>query len=184
MGLDMYLHCNSKKVCQEVNDMTDEWEGNQAFRGIAIYWRKANAIHKWFVDNVQGGNDDCGIYEVDVNELARLHDACKEVLESTELVNAKVEDGRTLVDGAWVPNMVDGQKLADTTKAEELLPTQEGFFFGGTSYDQWYWWDLQYTVAKLDALMEDLMPSDASQWYVVHKDEPDWAVRFHYHSSW
>ena len=23
------------------------------------YWRKANAIHKWFVDNVQDGNDDC-----------------------------------------------------------------------------------------------------------------------------
>lgn len=23
------------------------------------YWRKANAIHGWFVDNVQKGNDDC-----------------------------------------------------------------------------------------------------------------------------
>ena len=28
------------------------------------YWRKANHIHKWFVDNVQGGNDDCGDYLV------------------------------------------------------------------------------------------------------------------------
>ena len=24
------------------------------------YWRKANQIHAWFVDNVQQGNDDCG----------------------------------------------------------------------------------------------------------------------------
>ncbi len=23
------------------------------------YWRKANAIHKWFVENVQDGQDDC-----------------------------------------------------------------------------------------------------------------------------
>ena len=25
----------------------------------AAYWRKANAIHKWFVDNVQDGEDNC-----------------------------------------------------------------------------------------------------------------------------
>ena len=26
------------------------------------YWRKANHIHKWFVDNVQNGEDDCKEY--------------------------------------------------------------------------------------------------------------------------
>ena len=36
-------------------DMMLIYEDNQ----IAS-WRKANAIHKWFVDNVQDGVDDCG----------------------------------------------------------------------------------------------------------------------------
>jgi len=38
----------------------------------AIYWRKANAIHKWFVDNVQKGEDDCRSYRVGVDDLENL----------------------------------------------------------------------------------------------------------------
>lgn len=46
----------------------------------AMYWRKANAIHKWFVDNVQQGTDDCDKYQVTVNELEKLLEICEEVL--------------------------------------------------------------------------------------------------------
>lgn len=35
------------------------------------YWRKANHIHKWFVDNVQYGVDDCGTYEVTEADLKK-----------------------------------------------------------------------------------------------------------------
>lgn len=185
MGLDMYLHTNSKKVCQEVNDQADEWEGGfLTKRGVAIYWRKANMIHKWFVDNVQGGKDDCGLYEVDINDLARLHDTCKQVLESTELIDADIANGQVLKDHQWVDNIEKGQKLKDPTVAKELLPTQSGFFFGKEDYDQYYWWDLEYTVNKLEKLMENLMPGGEYGWSVVHKDDPDWFVKFYYTSSW
>lgn len=181
MGLDMYLYCNSKRVCQEVNDPNDTWEGGyQAPHGIAVYWRKANAIHNWFVTEIQGGNDDCGIYEVEIEELAKLHDMCKAVLESTELVDAQIQNGT--ING--MPNMVPGQKLADDTTARLLLPTREGFFFGDTDYDQWYWNDLQYTVDKLGKLMENLTTARNRPCDIVHKDEPDWVVRFYYTSSW
>ena len=33
------------------------------------YWRKANQIHKWFVDNIQAGKDDCGYYPVTSENL-------------------------------------------------------------------------------------------------------------------
>ena len=36
------------------------------------YWRKANQIHAWFVDNVQQGNDDCGEYYVSHEKLKEL----------------------------------------------------------------------------------------------------------------
>lgn len=45
------------------------------------YWRKANAIHKWFVDNVQGGKDDCGEYFVNREKIEKLMNLCQEVLD-------------------------------------------------------------------------------------------------------
>jgi len=35
-------------------------------------WRKANAIHQWFVRNVQEGEDDCKQYSVSVKQLKEL----------------------------------------------------------------------------------------------------------------
>lgn len=46
--------------------------------------------------------------------------------------------------------------LDDHTKAEELLPTQEGFFFGSTDYDEYYYRDLQDTYEKF----KDVNPND------------------------
>jgi hypothetical protein len=43
-------------------------------------WRNANAIHKWFVDNIQQGKDDCGEYDVSVKELQKLLDIVHEIL--------------------------------------------------------------------------------------------------------
>jgi len=44
------------------------------------YWRKANQIHKWFVDNVQGGNDNCGEYYVSNEKLNQLRETCRQAL--------------------------------------------------------------------------------------------------------
>ncbi len=45
------------------------------------YWRKANAIHKWFVDNCQDGVDDCKSYNVETSQLTELLDICKQIKE-------------------------------------------------------------------------------------------------------
>jgi len=36
------------------------------------YWRKANAIHRWFVENCQSGEDDCKEYYVSRDKLREL----------------------------------------------------------------------------------------------------------------
>ena len=46
------------------------------------YWRKANAIHNWFVNNVQGGEDNCQLYEVGKDQLLVLQNIVNHVLES------------------------------------------------------------------------------------------------------
>ena len=48
------------------------------------YWRKANQIHKWFVDNVQGGEDNCGEYYVSQDKLIELLAICKHSLENKD----------------------------------------------------------------------------------------------------
>lgn len=72
----------------------------------AGYWRKFNALHKWFVDNVQDGVDDCGMYIVTDDHFKKLQS------DLSQLTKANAND---------------------------IMPTQSGFFFGNTEIDEYYW---------------------------------------------
>lgn len=48
------------------------------------YWRKANAIHEWFVTNCQDGVDDCRESYVSPTQLKMLIEECKEALSNLE----------------------------------------------------------------------------------------------------
>ena len=143
MGLDQYLTAD---IYVSRNDWSgDDLKESQAFKdliehlnithydqsgfaGISVdvpmgYWRKCNQIHQWFVDNVQGGEDNCGKYFVNRETLTELLNTCKEV-------------------------------LADHSKADDLLPTQAGFFFGSTDYDEYYFGDLKHTVETIQNCLD------------------------------
>ena len=92
-----------------------------------MQWRKANQIHKWFVDNIQGGTDDCKEYSVDTEQLEELLKLIKKVL-------------------LYKPSQ---------EKAEELMPNQSGFFFGTENYDDYYWKDLEETKKVLEEVVKD-----------------------------
>ncbi len=88
MGLDMYLYrktyigtCGERRPKIELDDLPHiDATKICEVREEAGYWRKANHIHKWFVDNVQDGVDDCGDYYVSEAKLKELRDACAAVL--------------------------------------------------------------------------------------------------------
>jgi hypothetical protein len=48
------------------------------------YWRKANAIHNWFVQNCQAGVDECQEADVSWEQLASLRDLCNHALETRD----------------------------------------------------------------------------------------------------
>ena len=176
MGLDMYLNrCNRKAWGFKDFDIDEIKKNNPAIyeelkpyinkRGSEYYswesifeevgyWRKANAIHKWFVDNAQNEVDDCGCYEVSKEQLEGLLDICIKVRDSSKLVKGLVQNGSTYKDGKFVPNMEEGEYIEDSEIAEELLPTQDGFFFGGTNYDQWYLQDINDTINIITHALE------------------------------
>ena len=103
MGLDMYLH--AKKYISKVNwDMVDDFDNpsvRHEFDNVvsaaglsdvatdiygaevsvtAAYWRKVNAIHAWFVKNVQNEEDDCREYYVPREKLSELREVCRKTL--------------------------------------------------------------------------------------------------------
>jgi hypothetical protein len=57
------------------------------------YWRKENAIHKWFVDNVQEGEDNCAEYFVSREGLTELKELCKKVLADHSLADELLPTG-------------------------------------------------------------------------------------------
>ena len=46
------------------------------------------------------------------------------------------------------------QVLKDNEKAHELLPTQSGFFFGSTDYDDWYFSDIKDCLKQMKQFLK------------------------------
>jgi len=136
MGLDQYLFGkNSDGSLTEV-----------------AYWRKANAIHGWFVNNVQNGIDDCQESIVTREQLNELLSVCHEVIKVTDLIDGHVYNGahaNAETNFKMVDDYIEGRVIEKPELAEKLLPTQEGFFFGNTAYDEYYFQDVKDTVNQL-----------------------------------
>jgi hypothetical protein len=93
------------------------------------YWRKANAIHNWFVQECNDGVDDGNAFHVSREKLLALEALCYTVPK--------------------------GLAIHGDEYANEHLPTTSGFFFGGTEYDEWYLESLRYTAEVIGKLLND-----------------------------
>ena len=181
MGLDMYLsrktyvknwdhmskeerHSVTVKRNNKKHPYINPKKVNYIVEEIA-YWRKANAIHSWFVNNVQNGEDDCKPYYVEGSDLMRLYDLCVEIKEFFD---------------------ENGDKGLQEF-AEERLPTQGGFFFGDTSYDtdedgdNWYMRGIEQTIEQLKPIIDhekELQERRNNEEKVIEWPE------YEYQSSW
>ena len=54
------------------------------------YWRKSNMIHKWFVDNVQDGKDNCDEYPVSHEKLRELQGLCTQVIKDKKMASVSL----------------------------------------------------------------------------------------------
>lgn len=146
MGLDMYLYKEKfyskirEKHYGEKMPSIQNFEDCESITvsGCAAYWRKANQIHRWFVENCGEGVDECQRIYVSKKKLEELLELCKKVLENKD-------------------------------EAEDIMPTQDGFFFGPTEYGEDYFIDLEETVKKLEKILS--MP-DINE------------IQFYYQASW
>lgn len=118
MGLDMYL----LKRRKDSEGHLDK-QGHTRFTWDEVgYWRKANQVHKWFLDHCGLDEDfNCENAPLFKADLENLIDDCQYVLEHRHDENSD-------------------------EIAEEFMPTQCGFFFGDYEYDDYYYHDLEDTI--------------------------------------
>lgn len=148
------------------------------FSEMVGYWRKANHIHKWFVDNVQDGEDDCKEYRVSIEQLHKLRDICFDILSKLHGIEIRVpkkdvEDFKKANDKFYGNSKIQ-RIIIDANNLETVksltgwhiltrsqikkcdchidLPSQDGFFFGSREYDGWYLRSLVDTIEMLDEL--------------------------------
>ena len=99
MGLDMYLTARrsfwdyqdegvgAARVQALFDELPDDIETSGTSVSVQFgYWRKANAIHNWFVQNVQGGEDNCQESWLSPDDMQKLLDTVNKVLADTSLV--------------------------------------------------------------------------------------------------
>ncbi|WP_462411736.1 hypothetical protein [Neobacillus sp. Marseille-QA0830] len=153
MGLDMYLFslpkisgmtyeeikaadlnlsehkANQDEVYQKVkphlkhfNEFGHSW--TSLYEEVA-YWRKANQIHHWFVENLHEGKDEpVFTQELTKDNLKQLYDLCVRVLK-------------------------------DFDHSPQILPTRPGPFFGSTSYGDIYYEQVMQTIILFDNLLKN-----------------------------
>ena len=125
------------------------------------YWRKANQIHNWFIENCADGDGNKREMDVSREQLEDLVKTCKNALMIiSELPKKKIE-----IVAGWNKDgdIKEEIEVYDKTELlEEILPTQNGFFFGSTEYDDWYKQSLENTIKML----EEELVTESSDYYV------------------
>ena len=141
MGLDMYLtakryvwkHNGSDSSLQDglqkvmKKEMADLDFDVKEVAIDAMYWRKANAIHRWFVENVQDGEDDCREYWVDPVQLEALVNDCYSALENIVEASEVLPTQGGVFFGSTEYDQYYYQDLKDTIKGlEKVLKLDQG----------------------------------------------------------
>jgi hypothetical protein len=148
MGLDMYLSAKRylyRDADEPISDGINELLGipsdkSKRFHGAsfvakeisieAMGWRKANAIHGWFVENCQDGKDECQESYVPREKLQELVELCQEALDNPDA--EVLEPTAGFFFGSYEKDEWYYQDLKNTIEGIERaleLPTSFEFYY-------------------------------------------------------
>ena len=150
MGLDMYLNKRTYVQNWEHQSAEEKHEvivtkGGQPTKidpkkvkyiiEEAGYWRKANQIHRWFVENVQRGEDNCGEYYVDSSDLRKLLELCKQVQADNSLAESLLPSASGFFFGGTEYDEWYFNDIANTIQIlEEALEDERGEYYYSSSW--------------------------------------------------
>lgn len=161
MGLDMYLYAKKfiagdsvaelKKLAETNNLPEPEWLTHISVEQVVGYWRKANAIHGWFVNEIAGGEDNCQTMYLSRENLEQLRQDCIVALANPSR-EYQIENQKVFYQLCDYLNSLETP--IDPTNYVNPVPPTEGFFFGGNELDEYYYWKLEYTIDLITTLLE------------------------------
>lgn len=160
MGLDMYFYARKTTYksfskwdnpdrANEVNYPEDlktfsDYIYDRNFKSVQTetsyqigYFRKFNALHSYIVKTFADGVDNC---------------------QDIILYKEDVEQIKKVLDDVLEANTEE--------KAKELLPTQSGFFFGGTDYDEFYFEDVKDAADLMQSFLDNF---DFEKYQLVYR---------------
>jgi hypothetical protein len=174
MGLDMYLYASkyiTDESVEEINKLantnnlpTPDWSKSISVEKTVGYWRKANAIHGWFVNKVGNGVDECQVMYLDREPLEQLRQDCIVALANPSR-EYKIENQKVFYLLCDYLNSLETP--IDPATYENPVPPTDGFFFGSSELTDYYYYQLEYTIDLITSLLE-----------------LDHNYSFHYQASW
>ena len=146
MGLDQYIEI---EVVRRTVNMEKQRTVTERRDETLAYFRKVNFIQKFFEDRYEVPDDESvPITKEDLQELA---DLCERVM-------SKFEEWDSTKESLDSDDQVEPPKHIQEY-AEELLPTCDGFFFGSTDYDRWYFNDVKYVLKTVKEVLQEVEDS-------------------------
>ena len=91
------------------------------------YFRKFNALHSYIVKTFADGLDNCQDVLLYKEDVEKI----KKVLDDVLNIHQQAE------------------------KAKEILPTQSGYFFGGTDYDEYYFEEVKVAADLMQNFLDN-----------------------------
>ena len=165
MGLDMYL--SARKHINKIDWSKLDRDSDTKYSEATIpQWN--DVVNAAGVDTLV---DEESIYGVDVSVNVAYWRKCNQIHNWFVNTVQRGEDdcGEYYVAHKHLKQLVNDCTLAITNKDPNILPPREGFFFGNTDIDEWYWKDLMDTINQLQPII----------------DRPDFEnLSFYYQSSW
>ena len=169
MGLDMYLfketyigaarnpHVKVSMTIQTTKSKRKKTKTIENMKIVSVeeevaYWRKANAIHGWFLRHVYNEEPHTNRIEVKPYQLVRLLEICKTVIEKAELKPGRIFSGYLWKNGENTPTFMNGLVCNNMSELKRLLPREDGPFFGPQSYDEYYVQEVKDTIDMLKSI--------------------------------
>lgn len=167
MGLDAWLVASKPKTEnaeQSLRDLLkkvaskdkgidfDKDEGVIICRANIAYWRKFNALHKWFRDNCANGDEEADSMPVSPQQLQELFSVLDKLKKELRVIPGLVTTSYVYQNGVKKAVYAEGKTIENPELAKQLLPTCSGFFFGSTDYDGCYYEDICDALTMLSAL--------------------------------
>ena len=136
----------------------EQTEGNNPYDNLESeeigYFRKVNFLMSFF-----DYTGNCEYKEIPKDRLEELRLRCIEI--------GRMKPVRTEVSkypsGGLLSTKIYSE--ADQERCDELLPTQPGFFFGNTDYNEWYFDDVKEVLVWVDGVLNDLADDEVILMY-------------------